>query len=157
MVDPSLCELVLARTLPGDCFECSENGRPALIHGLGDVCSGGMALEVAMLEFDQRCRVSHGREADFDFAGFAEVGGERPVSLESLGEDDFVRRVPSEDAAPLAGGPVVIDFKPSAADARLDDYLNEGRLSDVMGCRPPGSHVGREELEGVEWRKLHLN
>ena len=156
---PPLVKLLrFAGALHGKGLETSQNLAPTL----ADTCSyrrGAhvMTLEVAMLELDQRGRVSHGDELHLDLAGLAEVGRELPIGLQSPGKNELVRRVPFEDAAPLTGAAILTDLEPSAARAGLDDDLDEGRGADVMGGGPPGRHVRREELECLEWRQFHFN
>ena len=71
-----------------------------------------MPLQFAVLKLYERCHRPLGDEADLDLAGLCRVGVAHPIRLvvagtDVPGEGDAVRRVPSEDFAPvalLAGG-----------------------------------------------------
>src|SRR5262249_14807607 len=70
------------------------------------------------------------------------------------GEEGAARRLPGEDPAPLAFGPVLTDLIPAAAGAWFDHHRFQRRLAEMMAGVPPADHVRRENTERALGRCL---
>jgi hypothetical protein len=104
-----------------------------------------VGLELAVLQVDPRARAV-GHEEDLDFR--LDCWVELPLRADLPGEHQPLRRLPQENAAPIAFTAVDAALQPTAPDPRLEDRLLRVRLADVfIGERPP-SHTG-EDLPGA--------
>src|SRR5246127_1378092 len=111
-----------------------------------------MAVQLAVLQLDERGSRSRGREANLDFAGLGHVRVELPFRLIVSGtnmprKDDAMRRLPRQHGAPVAQVAFGVSLVPAAPDTRLHEDRLEGSFSDVVRRRPPSFHLFHEDAE----------
>src|SRR5262249_55467702 len=129
----------------------AAGGADALAHRLGLVT---VILEAAMLELDPGLALALGDEADLDLG--QETGIELPLGTELPGEHEARRRLPDQDAAPLAFTAILAALIPAPAGPGLHDGFLLRRFGDGMALRPPAREAGGENIEGPGLARLDL-
>src|SRR5262245_47466708 len=108
-----------------------------------------------MLELDARPSAPFGDEEHFYFCVESRIV--LPIGTNIPGQQKSRRRLPCEDAAPIARASVVTAFVPAPPDTRLHDGIDRIGLADLVhGQWPPASHLLREDVAGNGLRCVHV-
>src|SRR5262249_37489061 len=114
-----------------------------------------VALEVAVLELDERARLALGDEAHLVRARLLGLGVVVPLALEVPGHDDPVGTLEHEHPAPVALAPVDAALEQAAALVALHHRVGHVGVADVVAVRPPAVEAGREHVERALLRRLN--
>src|SRR5271166_4066886 len=110
------------------------------------------ALEIAVLEGDDRAAARGGREGQLNFGQEIGVVGEAAVELPA--EQEARRRLPGEHLAPVRLDAFGVALEPAAARAGLDDDRHMRRFADSSVRPATIAPSAREQLEGAFGRGL---
>src|ERR1700704_3592833 len=114
-----------------------------------------MTAEIPMLDVHARRSARDWREADLHLARLREVGLVLPFQGDLPGHHESARRLPGQDAAPVAVGTGHLLGVAAATHPALDDALLHRRLADVVLARPPAVQLRGEHLERTLHARLH--
>src|SRR5262245_11949640 len=110
-----------------------------------------------MLELHARRATDFSGECDLDLAGLGDVRFVLPLRSDLPGDDDTGRRLPDQDAAPRAVGPVdLLAVTPAPGLAFDNRSLHRGR-ADVMSAGPPGVEAPCEHVERPIHGRIHAD
>src|ERR1700677_3695024 len=119
------------------------------------VATRSVPIKVPVLEFNPRLGVSDRDESNLDLRIERRIVLEVRVDVPRQNEPG--RRLPDDDATPVAGAAVVPALVPAATDARLDHGVDPLGLSDLVVAEgPPGPHLRGEDPPCCLLRRLHL-
>src|SRR5271157_1973547 len=107
-----------------------------------------MALEAAVLQFNQPTRIGLGRKPDTHFARFREVGIELPIRTQVSGKGHAARRIPGRHRAPVARIAEGADLSPV-----FEHHAGHGKASGVgegkggAGYAQAGGNLGSAPMK----------
>jgi hypothetical protein len=124
---------------------------------LDDSGADAMTIEVAVFEIDARGAVRFRGEADLDLAGLRHVGVVLPFGIQLPGEHEPPRRLPHEDPAPVAFGPIHRLLVAAAPSLRIDDRFLQRRPADAVAAGTPRFESVGVDVNRVLGARVHVD